>query len=112
MDQHFSSQVLHGYRLSSVRTRGHHWSQSHEPLKRWGMTLWQAAERLHSKGYQHEYGKANASHSIELLAQLGVAILAKEKNDGGWHDLTGGCKLLDAVVPFFLPTLQASQERD
>ena len=71
-----------GYRVY-VR-EGYYWSQSHEPLKRWGMTLWQAAERLHSKGYQHEYGKANASHSIELLAQLGVAILAKEKNDGGW----------------------------
>ena len=71
-----------GYRVY-VR-EGYYWSQSHEPLKRWGMTLWQAAERLHSKGYRHEYGKANASHSIELLAQLGVAILAKEKNDGGW----------------------------
>ena len=74
-----------GYRLY-VR-EGYYWSQSHEPLKRWGLTLWQAAERLHSKGYQHEYGKANASHSIELLAQLGVAILAKEKNDGGWARL-------------------------
>ena len=71
-----------GYRVY-VR-EGYYWSQSHEPLKRWGMTLWQAAERLHSKGYRHEHGKANASHSIELLAQLGVAILAKEKNDGGW----------------------------
>ncbi len=71
-----------GYRVY-VR-EGYYWSQSQELLKRWGMTLWQAAERLHSKGYQHEYGKANASHSIELLAQLGVAILAKEKNDGGW----------------------------
>jgi hypothetical protein len=71
-----------GYRVY-VR-EGYCWSQSHDPLKRWGMTLWQAAERLHSKGYRHEYGKANASRSIELLAQLGVAILAKEKYDGGW----------------------------
>jgi hypothetical protein len=71
-----------GYRVS-VR-EGHYWSQSHESLKRWATTLWQAAERLHSQGYQHEYGKANASYSIELLAKLGVAILAKEKNDGGW----------------------------
>ncbi len=71
-----------GYRVY-VR-EGYYWPQSHEPLKRWGTTLWQAAERLHSKGYQHEYGKANASHTITLLAQLGVAILAKEKNDGGW----------------------------
>lgn len=71
-----------GYRVY-VR-EGYYWSQSHEPLKQWGMTLWQAAERLHSQGYQHEYGKANASHTIEMLAQLGVAILAKGKNEGGW----------------------------
>src|SRR2546430_2467554 len=63
---------------------GYYWSQSHELLKRWGTTLWQAAERLHSQGYQHEYGRANASHTIKLLGQLGVAILAKDKNDGGW----------------------------
>jgi hypothetical protein len=71
-----------GYRVY-VR-EGYYWSQSHESLKRWATTLWQAAERLHSRGYQHEYGKANASHTIELLAKLGVAILAKGKNDGGW----------------------------
>jgi hypothetical protein len=71
-----------GYRVY-VR-EGYYWSQSHEPLRQWGMTLWQAAEALHSKGYRHEFGKANASHSIELLAQLGVDILAKETNDGGW----------------------------
>ncbi len=63
---------------------GYYWSQSHELLKRWGTTLWQAAERLHSQGYQHEHGRANASHTIKLLGRLGVAILAKEKNDGGW----------------------------
>jgi hypothetical protein len=71
-----------GYRVY-VR-EGYYWSQSHEPLKQWGMTLWQAAERLHSQHYQHEYGKTNASHTIKLLAKLGVNILAKEKNDGGW----------------------------
>jgi hypothetical protein len=71
-----------GYRVN-VR-EGYYWQQSHEPLKQWGMTLWQAAERLHLQGYRHEYGRANASHSIELLTQLGVAILAKEKSDGGW----------------------------
>ena len=63
---------------------GYYWSQSHELLKRWGTTLWQAAERLHTQGYRHEHGRANASHTIKLLAQLGVSILAKEKNDGGW----------------------------
>jgi hypothetical protein len=63
---------------------GYYWSQSHELLKRWGMTLWQAAERLHTQGYKHGLGRANASHTIKLLAQLSVAILAKEENDGGW----------------------------
>jgi hypothetical protein len=71
-----------GYRVY-VR-EGYYWPQSHEPLKRWGTTLWQAAERLRSQNYRHEYGKANASHTIGLLTRLGVAILAKEKNDGGW----------------------------
>jgi hypothetical protein len=71
-----------GYRVY-VR-EGYYWSQSHELLKQWGTTLWQAAERLHTQSYQHEHGRANASNTIKLLAQLGVAILAKEKNDGGW----------------------------
>ena len=71
-----------GYRVY-VR-EGYYWSQSHEPLKQWGTSLWQAAERLHSQSYRHEYGKANASHTITQLAQLGVAIVAQEKNDGGW----------------------------
>jgi hypothetical protein len=71
-----------GYR---VRVReGYYWSQSHEPLRRWGTTLWQSAERLHSQSYRHELGRANASHTITLLAELGVAILAKEQNEGGW----------------------------
>jgi hypothetical protein len=63
---------------------GYYWSQSYELLKRWGSTLWQAAERLHSQDYRHEHARANASHTIKLLGQLGVATLAKEKNDGGW----------------------------
>jgi hypothetical protein len=71
-----------GYRVY-VR-EGYYWSQSHELLKRWSTTLWQAAEHLHTQSYRHEYGRANASHTIKLLGQLGVAILAKEKNDGGW----------------------------
>jgi len=71
-----------GYRV--YVQEGYYWSQSHELLKRWGTTLWQAAERLHTQGYRHGQGKANASHTIKLLAQLGVAILAKEANNGGW----------------------------
>jgi hypothetical protein len=63
---------------------GYYWSQSHELLKRWGMTLWQAAARLHTQGYQYRHGRTNASHTITLLSQLGVAIIAKEENDGGW----------------------------
>jgi len=71
-----------GYRV--YVQEGYYWSQSHELLKRWSTTLWQAAERLHTQGYRHGQGKANASHTIKLLAQLGVAILAKEANNGGW----------------------------
>ena len=71
-----------GYRV--YVEEGYYWSQSHELLKRWATTLWQAAERLHTQGYQHGQGKANASHTIRLLARLGVAILAEEANDGGW----------------------------
>jgi hypothetical protein len=65
---------------------GYYWPQSHEPLKRWAGTLWQAAEHLHThpQSYRHLQGRANASHTIKLLAQLGVAILAKEENNGGW----------------------------
>jgi hypothetical protein len=48
------------------------------------MALWQAGERLHTQGYHHELGKANALHTIKLLAQLSVAILPKEKSDSGW----------------------------
>ncbi len=74
-----------GYRVY-VR-EGFYWSQSHELLKLWATTLWQAAEWLHThpQGYRHGQGRANASHTIKLLAQLGVAILAKEENDGGWN---------------------------
>lgn len=71
-----------GYRVN-VR-EGYYWPQSYEPLKRWGMTLWQAGQRLHTQGDHHMHGQANALHTIKLLAQLGVAILAKEKSDGGW----------------------------
>jgi hypothetical protein len=71
-----------GYRVQVQE--GYYWPQSHELLKRWGMTLWQAAARLHTFGNRHEHGRANASGTITLLSQLGVAILAKAENDGGW----------------------------
>ena len=57
-----------------------------ELLKPWARTLWQAAERLHThpQSYRHVQGKANAFQAVKQLAQLGVAILAKEEKDGGW----------------------------
>jgi hypothetical protein len=63
---------------------GYYWPQSYEPLKRWATTLWQAGERLHSQRFRHEHGKTNAVHTMKLLAELGVNVLAKEKQDGGW----------------------------
>ena len=71
-----------GYRVY-VR-EGYYWPQSYEPLKRWATTLWQAGEHLHSQRYRHEHGKANAIHTIKLLAESGVNVVAKEKQDGGW----------------------------
>jgi hypothetical protein len=65
---------------------GYYWSQTHELLKQWARTLWQAAERLHTRpqSYRHVQGKANAFQTIKQLAQLGVAILAEAENNGGW----------------------------
>ena len=65
---------------------GYYWPQSHELLKPWAKTLWQAAEHLymHPQSYQHVQGKANAFQTIKQLAQRGVAILAQDQNDGGW----------------------------
>src|SRR6266516_589875 len=65
---------------------GYYRSQSHELLKQCARTLWQAAERLHThpQSYRHGQGKANAFQTIKQLAQLGVAILAKDENNGGW----------------------------
>ena len=65
---------------------GSYWQESHELLKRWATTLWQAGERLytHPQSFRHGQGRANASHSIKLLAELGVTILAQEKTSGGW----------------------------
>ncbi len=65
---------------------GYSWSRSYDLLAPWARTLWQAAERLHThpQSYRHEQGKANAALAIRLLAQLGVAILAREEAEGGW----------------------------
>jgi hypothetical protein len=66
---------------------GYYWSQSHELLKQWARTLWQAAERLyiHPQSYRHVQAKANSFQAIKHLAQLGMAILAKDKASGGWN---------------------------
>ena len=65
---------------------GYYWSQSHELLKNWARTLWQAAERLHThpQSYRHVQGKANAFQTIKQLAHLGMTILTKDEIDGGW----------------------------
>jgi hypothetical protein len=66
---------------------GYYWSQSHELLKQWARTLWQAAERLytHPQSYRHAQARANSFQTIKYLAQLSMAILAKDKNSGGWN---------------------------
>src|SRR5260370_42003239 len=66
---------------------GYYWSQSHELLKQWARTLWQAAERLytHPQSYRHVQARANSFQTIKHLAQLSMAILAKDKNRGGWN---------------------------
>jgi hypothetical protein len=65
---------------------GYYWPQSHQLLKQWATTLWQAGERLHThpQSYRHAQARTNASHTIKLLAQIGVTILAQEKTTGGW----------------------------
>ncbi len=65
---------------------GYYWARSHELLKRWATTLWQAGERLHThpQRYRHLQARTNAAHAIQLLAQLGVAMLAQEETAGGW----------------------------
>jgi hypothetical protein len=73
-----------GYRVQ-VR-EGYYWSQSQELLKHWATTLWQAGERLNTRSqiYRHGQARANASRTIKMLAQLGIAIIAQEKATGGW----------------------------
>lgn len=65
---------------------GWRWQESVDLLKRWASTLWQAAERLHTRpqGYRHAQARANAAHSVGLLAQLGVDLLARDESSGGW----------------------------
>lgn len=65
---------------------GYYWPQSHQLLKRWATTLWQAGERLytHPHSYRHAQARTNASHTIKLLAQIAMTILAQEKTAGGW----------------------------
>jgi len=65
---------------------GYYWPQSQQLLKQWATTLWQAGERLHThpQSYRHAQARTNASHTIKLLAQIGVTILAQEKTTGGW----------------------------
>ncbi len=73
-----------GYQVQ-VR-EGYYWQQSHELLKRWATTLWQAGERLHTKllTYRHAQGRANASQTLGRLAQISVTFLAQEETTGGW----------------------------
>jgi hypothetical protein len=73
-----------GYRVQ-VR-EGWYWQEAHDLLKGWGTTLWQAASRLHihTQAYRHALGRANALHTITLLAELGISILAQEQTVGGW----------------------------
>ena len=65
---------------------GYSWSRSYDLLTLWARTLWRAAERLHTRpqSYRHGQGRANAAQAIRLLAQLGVAVLAREEAEGGW----------------------------
>ncbi len=65
---------------------GYLWPQSQPLLRPWAATLWQAAERLYSQraAYRHAQARANAIHSIRLLAEQGVALLAQDQAAGGW----------------------------
>jgi len=73
-----------GYRVQ-VR-EGWYWQVAYDLLKSWGSTLWQAASRLHinAQAYRHALGRANALHTITLLAKLGISILAEVQTLGGW----------------------------
>ncbi len=66
---------------------GYAWSEAHPVLQRWATTLWQAAERLHTRPqlFRHGQARANASSTITMLAELGVAVLAQVQAAGGWE---------------------------
>ncbi len=65
---------------------GYAWSEAHPVLQRWATSLWQAAERLHTRPqlFRHAQARANASCTITKLAELGVARLAQVQAVGGW----------------------------
>jgi hypothetical protein len=65
---------------------GYAWPEAHPVLQRWATTLWQAAERLHTRPqlFRHGQARANASSTITRLAELGMALLAQERVAGGW----------------------------
>ncbi len=73
-----------GYRV--LVREGYVWQESHQLLKRWATTLWQAAQRLHThpQHYRHAQARANASQSIQRIAELGVDLLARPESAGGW----------------------------
>jgi hypothetical protein len=64
---------------------GYAWPEAHSVLQRWATTLWQAAERLHTRPqlFRHRQASANASSTITKLAELGLAPLAQEQAVGG-----------------------------
>lgn len=81
---------------------GYYWPQSHELLKRWAMTLWHAAQGIHThpQSYGHAQAKANVIRTIKQLVQLGVTIIAKNQNAGGrgrrdwWIQIIGQSKAI------------------
>jgi len=73
-----------GYRMQVQE--GSCWREAYAPLTRWATSLWQSAERLHThlQHYRHAEGRANALHTLKLLAQFGVAVIGREQAAGGW----------------------------
>ena len=65
---------------------GYAWPEAHPLLQRWATTLWQAAGQLHTRPqlFRHGQARANASSTITRLAELGLALLAREQVAGGW----------------------------
>jgi len=65
---------------------GYIWPEALPVLQRWAITLWQAAERLHTRPqlFRHTQARANASSTIINLSERGVATLAEGQAAGGW----------------------------